>query len=484
MKYKIVILFCIFFCCKIPAKELTIGVPEWQGYTNADGSGIYFDLIRSTFPDDSFNIKIDSYNRTLANFHKNKLDIVVGVFREDIQQGIFPHWFLDTEAPTTAFYDPQQTQLTHLSDLEDLTVSWLRGYKFNNFIPYVTSPYLVNTLATGFELVAKNRVNVFIDYPYNVPEKYQQKLSQLEVVPSRHVYLVFKNDSSGQQLANQYDKMMLTLRDSGALADIFTEGYEESQLSKFEPNKEKIIIETSVTKKTSRSVIEPIESKVLDLLIDKNEDFNIELKIATQSSSNNEKEKNICYSNKLKTKTRSDKYIFSKPMTFYMGLRLYSKHQLHGSEPVELAKLVKNNPNKKLSVIKGRSYTDSIDEQLLALLPTEVNFLQSDIDTYLNEFSEGDIDFIIEYPSAISNSKIGTNAEKLFSYPIKGANDYNLGHIMCKETPANKLFIQSINGTLMPLYSTEYFINIFYLEVDDNSKNDFYRYYSEAFTTK
>jgi uncharacterized protein (TIGR02285 family) len=468
----------------VHAKELTIGVPEWKGYTNADGTGVYFDLLRQTFPDDTFNIKIDSYNRTLANFHKNKLDIIVGVFREDIKQGVFPLWHLDIEAATTAFYDPTKIQLTHLSDLEDLTVSWLRGYKFNNFIPYVTSPYLVNTLETGFELVTKNRVNVFIDYPYNVPTKYQQTLASLEVMPSRHIYVAFQNNTSGLNLANQYDKMMPLLRDSGVLADVYSLDYALSQFEYFDPNKEKFIIETSVTKKKSRAALEPIESKVLDLLIEKNERYNIELQVSPLQPKHEQPADYICYSNKLKTESRLQQYIFSKPMTLYMGLRLFSKHKLTTSEPVDIALLLQSNPNKNLATLKERSYTDYLDNLLSSLLPEQVDYLEGDVDAYLTAFNTDEVDFIIEYPSTISNSTHLSDKDQIFSYPIKGANNYNLGHIMCKNTPSNKQFINDINKTLSSLYSSQYFINILYLEVDENSQKDFYNYYDEAFNIK
>jgi len=484
MKYKFIILLLIIFCFKLHTKELTIGVPEWQGYTNADGSGVYFDLLRKAYPDDTFNIKIDSYNRTLANFHNNKLDIVIGVFREDIQQGIFPHWFLDTEAPITAFYNPEKTQLTHLSDLEDLTVSWIRGYKFNHFIPYVANPYLVNKISTGFELVTKNRVNVFIDYPYNVPQKYQQDLASLEVMPSRHIYLAFQRNASGSNLAEQYDKMMPELRDSGVLADIFSQSYESSKLSNFDPNKERFIIKTSVAKKQPRSITEPIEDKVLDLLIDKNESYNIELQIESLQSINKQATNNTCYSNKLKNEQRQQKYIFSRPMSIYIGLRLFSKYPLNITEPVNIESLLKENPDKTLSVIKGRSYSNSIDKQLTSLQAAQVDFMLGDIDSYLDTFSANKNNLIIEYPSTIAHSAILSNSSELYSYQIKGAYTYNLGHIMCKKTKKNKQFIQSINKTLTSLYSSQYFIDILYSEADKNSQKDFYRYYDKEFKVK
>lgn len=483
MKYKVFILFILLFCAKTYGKELTIGVPEWQGYTNADGSGVYFDLIRSVYAEDTLNIQIDSYNRTLAKFHDNKLDIVIGVFREDIKQGIFPHWFLDTEAPITAFYDPKKTQLTHLSDLEELTVSWLRGYKFNHFIPYVSTPYLVNTIATGFELLTKNRINVFIDYPYNVPVIHQKKLASLEVMPSRHIYIALQNNASGKKLAEQYDLKMPELRESGILANIFALDYERSELQSFDENKKKFIIKTDVTKQQAHSTVEPIEGKILDLLIDKNEHFTIELQVESQQSINKQVANNICFSNKIKTKEREKDFIFSKPMSIYMGLRLFSRLPLTVSGPVDITQLLQENADKKLTVTQGRSYTELLDNQLLRLHPSKIDYQLGNADSYLDAFNSNQNSLAIEFPSTISYSAKLPKKSALFSYPLKGANSYTLGHIMCKNTEENKQFIESINSTLTSLYHSEYFIDIFYSEADENSKKDFYKHYEASFKT-
>ena len=208
------------------------------------------------------------------------------------------------------------------------------------------------------------------------------------------------------------------------------------------------------------------------------------MQVSPLHPTNEQSANNNCYSNKLKTESRLQKYIFSKPMTLYMGLRLFSKHKITNVEPLDIALLLKENPSKHLAALKERSYTDHLDNQLSSLRPEQVNYNQGDVDSYLKAFNTDSVDFIIEYPSTISNSTILSNKNKLFSYPIKGAKDYNLGHIMCKNTPSNKRFIQDINKTLTSLYDSQYFINILYLEVDENSQKDFYRYYDEAFKIK
>jgi len=134
--------------------------------------------------------------------------------------------------------------------------------------------------------------------------------------------------------------------------------------------KYKFIIKTSVAKKQPHSITEPVEDKVLDLLIDKNESYNIELQIESLQSINKQVADNICYSNKLKNEQRLRKFIFSKPISLYMGLRLFSKYPLKITEPIDIALLLKENPDKNLSVIKGRSYSDRLDKQLTSLLNT------------------------------------------------------------------------------------------------------------------
>jgi len=470
------------------AQKLRVGVPEWRDYTNADGSGIYFDLLRAVYPDHELDIHIDSYHRTLSKYHNKQIDIVIGAYREDITQGLLPNWFLDTESPLTAYYKADTTTLKHLSDFEHLTVSWIRGYKFENLISYVKQPYLVNTVDMGFKLLNKSRVDVFIDYPQNVPEQYEEIFSSFEVIPAKHLYLSFQKNKYGKILADTFDKQMATLRESGKLAAIYGENYHASELDSFNANRETMVLHTSILRTgllEQKANVEPIEKRVLDLLIERNTEFNIELDYSTDEKNIQEREGHaICYSNRLKTQARLKQYFFSQPMTMYGGLRLFSKEPIKQKEPIDIQQLLAGASNRHLGLVRNRSYSEKIDKLIQHIDKSKTINLLGNSDTYINVFFGDRVDYIIEYPSIIKSVWDPVVQGAIYSYQIKGAPLYNLGHIMCEKSAEGKQIIDSVNKALNSLYQSEYFINIFYEKVDEKNKQSFYSQFKRLFSVE
>lgn len=199
------------------SSEIKVGAEEWPGYTNQDGSGIYFELLKTIFAESELAFKLTSYHRTIDSFNNDRLDIIVGIYREDVENAIIPKWFIDTEQPVKAFYIPENTKINRASDFSNLSVAWMLGYSFDKFIPKAKDVYEVASLEIGFNLLSKNRVNAFIDYPQNVPEKLSNQLKSYTVLPSRHLYIAFKNNSKGQQLAEHFDKQMAKFHSNGQL---------------------------------------------------------------------------------------------------------------------------------------------------------------------------------------------------------------------------------------------------------------------------
>ncbi len=331
---KCMILILVFLTkMSFSAQTLKVGADDWQGYAQQDGGGIYFELLKHIYVDHTLDFKIDIYNRTLAAFEKNKIDIVVGVLREDIEQGLFPNWYLDNEYPVFAFYDSRFTKIEQLLDLEDLSTGWLRGYRFDRFIPNANAPYTVDHFENGFDMLIKRRFDVFVDYAYNVPEKYTEHLSKFEILPSRHLYAVFQPTEQGQKLAALFDKKMLELRNSGELKKIFAKEYSYAEFESFDHNKKKIIILTDevdairAMSKTSKNEIIGV-GQIIKLAINQLNQYNIELRLISKKLNieDHKMEQNSCISNARINIQQENRFIVSKPLSLMITNNFSSKH--------------------------------------------------------------------------------------------------------------------------------------------------------------
>ena len=470
------------------AEQISVGADEWRGYTHADGSGIYFELLNKIYPEYQLQFKLDSFNRALTKFEQKNLDIIIGVYKEDLQHALFPNWYLDTEYPIKAFYDKKRFSINKLSDLSTLTTSWLRGYAFDRYLPKLTNSYLVDDVKLGFKLLANKRIDAFIDYSYNLPEEYQQAFSSFEVLPSRHVYIAFQRNKHGKKLALQFDQKMTELRHSGELERLFTTDYQRSGLADFNPIKNALLIYTDeanlLTEQHSNELIlEPGLNQILNLAFDSLDDYRFTFKLINDFSKiyafkNSD---NVCFTDMIKTKQRQENFIFSEPFSLYLGLHLYSKIAFPPQEITSLKQLLATNKQLNLGIISGRSYGEDLDQQLKHIDSTQLYQLPVETGTALKQLNNDRFQLLIEYPSEIGFYWPQISSEPINSAIIPAAEAYILGHMMCAESNKTSTFLRDFNLSLQKLYPTQAFFQAQLQAVTKDNKTEFTRYFNQVF---
>ncbi|WP_448566144.1 hypothetical protein [Thalassotalea ganghwensis] len=466
------------------AKSIKVGADYWQGYTNEDGTGVYFDILRQALSGYDIDISIDSYNRLKHRFNQGELDIVVGVFREDLPRAIYPQWHLDTEYPIVAMYKKDRFRITNHTQLTNLTVGWLRGYQFEKFLPNVSAPYLTNSLATGFELLDKNRIDVFVDYVYNIPDS--SKLGYIQVMPERKIYLAFTKTLYGKQLSEVYDKGMKTLRDTKRLAEIFGEEYPHTKFAEFNDNKQKIIVQTTdvnLLRDYQGELYNSSESKLLQMIRDRLINYDLEFQLLPSYSqlAQYQQEDFICFSNMIKSPDRESQFLFSEPFTLYLGLRLYSLSPITEQNSVDLLTYLLSNPDKTIGIQPSKKYTKVIDQQLQQIKSAQK--LNLPLQTYkaIEMFAGQRYDLMLEYPSVMINHLALLANKQVYSYHVSNSDYYALGHFMCPDTQANRLFINNFNELLVEIYHDKAFFDILAATIDKKEYAGFVSFFNRIF---
>lgn len=479
--------FLIFFA---HADKIRIGADAWADVTERDGSGIYFKLLKEIYGAENIEIEIDSFHRGLKSFNDQKLDILVGIFREDVKQAILPNWYIDTDEPIIVFYRAEDEKQILIDNLSNFTNSWVRGFHFERFIAETPNPYLVNSAKEGFSLLANKRIDTFIDYHSNVPTDFASKFKHFELLPARHLYVAFQKNQYGQKLANIYDKKMSELRKSGKLKTLYAEFYKKSELDTFEENKQKMILLTDEVnlirgykqvQRTNQTL-----SKNLNLLFEQLNDYDFEFKIVKSyaNMSKNSVQDNLCYCDMLKTPEREKHFQFSDPFTLYLGLQVYSKTPLptNMNNQVNLTQLLAQNQKKKIGRVLGRSFGGTIDQQLAKINPVQITDVPSKLSSILAIFNHDRFDYLIEYPQYVALRWPEISQQKLYSYPIEGGKLYSVGHMMCTKTPTNDAFIARFNQSVENLNKSGVLYNVLSSEVSDDKRAEFIRYFQEIFS--
>ena len=215
-------------------RDVTVLASKWQHYTNEDGTGVYFDLLRLIYHESDLSIEITDYHRCLNLFKQEKADILIGVYQSDLPKAHYAQWPLDKDAPIYAFVHQDSTYHS-LASLTNKTIAWQKGYGFDQFFHTIPNPYLVTDLDTGFRLLQGRRIDAFFDYQLNYRPTEHTNITFFKVHDATTLHLAFQNTKRGRLLAKIYDQRMLTLRQSGVLASLFAERYPHSGLEQFTP---------------------------------------------------------------------------------------------------------------------------------------------------------------------------------------------------------------------------------------------------------
>lgn len=230
------LMFYIFLLLsgEVEAESIQIVAPNWVNYTNKDGSGIYFEVIKHVYPNCNCEFVVSEFLRAKNQFIQNKADIFVGVLQEELPNALFPKWFLDTDRPIVAFYLNESTVGGQLSfDFKDKSIAWMQGFNFTKVVDPGDRLYKVKNREAGFNLLLAKRVDYFIDYEHNFLNDYREKVSFVVLNNFKKLYIAFQNTTKGKRLAEQYDNRLLELRNDGTLKIIFAEEYAKSRLENF-----------------------------------------------------------------------------------------------------------------------------------------------------------------------------------------------------------------------------------------------------------
>jgi uncharacterized protein (TIGR02285 family) len=183
-------------------------------------------------------------------------------------------------------------------------------------------------------------------------------------------------------------------------------------------------------------------------------------------------EKSACVLFKVKTKERVGKYLFSKPIVYTVGRRLYQG--IH-SKPIEdtylnnkgelmsLSELMNSRPEEFFLHLPAISYGDLMDQQI-----SEINEFQKITrlggelhNSQAKMFFKNRADFVLMFSPELIYYEQRNPGIKYHSYPIKNMTDPVTVHIMCNNTPASSAWLNQVDTAInkiskLPAFSKPY----------------------------
>lgn len=206
-----------------PLPILKVISEEWQDYTNADGTGTYWDIVKAVYGQDyQLEFITSTWSIALNAVESGRADILVGTYNLADRKLAFPHHHIDMEYPIYAIYDANAHHISAMDDLAGLTVAGKKGYDLQSFLPSSSYFYGVDYIDDIALLIERKRIDVALTYQVNLPlADPESRYAHKEIGAEEPLYIAFTLSAKGQALRTHFDQKIKKLIANKQLVQYF-----------------------------------------------------------------------------------------------------------------------------------------------------------------------------------------------------------------------------------------------------------------------
>jgi len=227
MRY--IIFFIILACINsLFAKEIVVVSESWDGATNHDGSGLYWDIVQMVYEPLGYTVvkKHASYAKSVEAVRMDRADLWLGSYKDEKAFALYPKYHFDQAVILAVFNSELFEKWKGQKSLEGLRVAWMRGYDYSQYLSVNVTSQEVNQLANGLKLLKSERIDVFIDNKKDLIEPMQRyRLDNdnymKKIILQMKLYPAFSNSKKGKALSKIWDERMKALIGTTAFKELY-----------------------------------------------------------------------------------------------------------------------------------------------------------------------------------------------------------------------------------------------------------------------
>ncbi|WP_416427096.1 transporter substrate-binding domain-containing protein [Pseudomonas sp. App30] len=208
----------------LPA-HIQVASEEWSDYTNADGSGLAWDILRKVFEPAGVKLETRStpYMRSVGLVQRGEADAWVGSYHDEIANTLYPRWHYDTDHIYALGLADKPAPT--LNTIGHFRLAWVRGYGFERYLPGIHQFNEVQRRTGILPMLLHDRADYYIDAQTEILGVLKQadqpgrfKLTHIAELP---LFLGFADTPNGRALLALFDRRMDQLVPSGELRPLF-----------------------------------------------------------------------------------------------------------------------------------------------------------------------------------------------------------------------------------------------------------------------
>ncbi|MBD8594040.1 transporter substrate-binding domain-containing protein [Pseudomonas sp. CFBP 8758] len=208
----------------LPPTRIDLVSEAWEDYTNADGSGLAWDVLREVFQPAGIAVvtRSEPYIRSVGLVQQGQADAWVGSYQNEAH-ALYPRWHYDTDHIfALSLADKPQVDFASLGGYR---LAWVRGYQFQKYLPNVRTYNEVQRRTGILSMLEHDRADYYVDALTEI-EVILRQAAEPERFKRVHVaelplYLGFSDSARGRALLAVYDQRMEQLVKTGQLRGIY-----------------------------------------------------------------------------------------------------------------------------------------------------------------------------------------------------------------------------------------------------------------------
>jgi len=206
-------------------KQVHLVSEEWLDYTNADGSGVAWDVLRKVFEPAGVKVVTQSapYSRAVGLVKRGEADAWVGSYKDENDDNLYPRWHFDMDHIYALGLASKPVPT--LSTVGQYRLAWVRGYDYGSYWPNVKNFREIQRREGILPMLEHDRVDFYIDaqteVDYVLGQSSQPGRFRRTHVAELPLYLAFARNGQAKALRDLFDRRMAELVRSGEFRPIF-----------------------------------------------------------------------------------------------------------------------------------------------------------------------------------------------------------------------------------------------------------------------
>ncbi|CAD5108233.1 type 2 periplasmic-binding domain-containing protein [Zestomonas carbonaria] len=209
-----------------PPADIRVVSEVWARYTEPDGSGLGWDVLRAVYGPAGVRLQHNSapYTRSIGLVQRAEMDAWVGSYVDEVSIGVvYPRWNYDADLICALGLAEQPT--VSLDNLSRFRLAWMRGYRFERYLPNLTHYQEILRRDGILSMLALKHADLFIDARPEIEDVLaaaeDRSAYRVTCVTSLPLYLGFADTPRGRVLARLFDQRMAELVKTGELRPLF-----------------------------------------------------------------------------------------------------------------------------------------------------------------------------------------------------------------------------------------------------------------------